>query len=147
MQLLQATENDLAEVTSWIDSERACRLWAGPSVSYPICLGVLVEEIEFRETNSYIARIDNEISGFGQILDKSHGVNHLARIIVGPEFRGKGHGFQLLNSLVSIATKNANTITLNVYRSNNVALDMYKKLGFNEDPKRSNTENVFMAKS
>ena len=147
MKLKQATEDDLRIVASWIDSERNCRFWAGPHVSYPIRMSVLIREIGFRESHSYIGLVAKEIAGFGQIIDKSRGVNHLARIIVNPKQRGKGYGFELLDSLVSIASKNADTITLNVYRANKTAVNIYKRLGFVEDKNRSTNENVFMVKT
>lgn len=147
MKLQQATDNDLAKVVSWIDSEKSCRMWGGPLVSYPICLDVLVSEIEFRETNSYVSLIENELVGFGQIFERSQGTNHLARIIVNPESRGKGYGFEFLKYLISVASKGADSITLNVYRSNDAALNVYKKLGFEEDYQRSTTNNVFMVKT
>ena len=147
MTLQQATETDLARVVSWIDSERNCRLWAGPWVSYPIVLHVLQREIEFQPTNSFVARIENDITGFGQILARPGSVNHLARIIVNPVYRGMGYGTGLLEALISTASQGSETITLNVYRANNIAVAVYNKLGFVEDVSRSTDENLFMVKA
>ena len=147
MKIYRATEKDLEEVVSWIDTKESCRIWGGPSVSYPIRLKDLIEEISFSVDTSYVYKVKEEVVGFGQVIKKAKGSNHLARIITSPGSRGKGYGFDLCNGLISIAKESGSIITLNVYRANRVAVALYEKLGFTEDKDKSTNESVFMVKT
>jgi ribosomal protein S18 acetylase RimI-like enzyme len=56
---------------------------------------------------------------------------HLSRIVVNPEFRGKGIGRIFCLELINKASElKCNTISLNVDEANKVARSLYKKLGF-----------------
>jgi ribosomal protein S18 acetylase RimI-like enzyme len=123
------------------------RVWGGPSISYPIELKVLIEEIGFKENNSYIYRVNEKIVGFGQVVDKDKNVRHLARIITNPESRRSGYGYELCNYLISIASERGGMITLNVYRNNRAAVTLYNRLGFTENKEKSNNEVIFMSKT
>ena len=147
MKIYHATEKNLEEVVSWIKTKQDCRIWGGPSISWPIRLEALIEEISFRADNSYVYKVKEEIIAFGQVIKKAEGSNHLAKIITSPDSRGKGHGLQLCNALISIAKESGDIITLNVYRTNQAAVVLYEKLGFKEDKYKSTNENVFMAKT
>ena len=146
MNLSRATTRDLEEVLNWISAKRECQLWAGPAVSYPIEIDVIIDEIGFHTNDSYVYRENEKIIAFGQIIRKSETSNHLARIITNPDSRGKGYGLKLCKKLVSIAGERGDTTTLNVFRNNHVALTIYENLGFKEDSVRSTNENVFMVK-
>ncbi|TQV65843.1 GNAT family N-acetyltransferase [Exilibacterium tricleocarpae] len=147
MKIYHATEKNLEEVVSWIETKQDCRFWGGPSVSYPIRLEALIEEISFRTDNSYVYKVKEKIMAFGQVIKKTEGSNHLARIITSPDSRGKGYGFELCNALVSIAKESGDMITLNVYRTNQAAVSLYEKLGFTEDKDKSTDENALMVKT
>ncbi len=147
MKIYHATEKQLEEVASWIDTKLDCRFWAGPSVSYPINLKVLIEEIGFQDNNSYICKVNERVLGFGQVIQKAEGARHLARIITNPESRGKGYGLELCKSLISIAMESKNMVTLNVYRTNQAVVALYGRLGFIEDKDKSTNEIIFMVKT
>ena len=147
MKMCHATKKHLAEVASWIDTKQDCRIWSGSSVSYPIRLKVLIEEIGFQANNSYVYKERERVLAFGQVITKTEGRNHLARIIANPECRGKGYGFELCNALISIATDSGDIITLNVYRTNQVAIAIYERLGFIEDKHKSTNEKILMVKT
>lgn len=147
MKVFHATESDLETVASWIDNKRGCLIWAGPSVSYPISVKMLIEEISFRADDSHIGKAEGKVLAFGQVSEKSESHNHLARIITSPDSRGRGYGLELCNRLVSIAEEGGDITTLNVYRTNRLALALYERLGFSEDKGRSTNENVFMVKT
>ena len=147
MKIYHATEKNLEEVASWIDTRQSCQIWGGPLVSYPIRLKALIEEIGFGVDNSYVYKTKEKVIGFGQVIKNTKSSNHLARIIISPESRGKGYGFELCNTLISIAKEGGDMITLNVYRTNQAAVALYEKLGFTEDKDKSTNENVLMVKT
>lgn len=147
MELINATEDDLKIVSSWVDSIKTLQYWAGPNVSYPINVSVLASEIGLHENCSYTWLEENTVLGFGQIIETANGTGHLARIIVNPNERGKGFGRMLFESLVQIASNKWSVVTLNVYRNNEAAVGLYKTLGFEEDEEKSNNGHIFMAKT
>ena len=147
MKIHHATEKDLEEVASWIGAKKDCRIWGGPLVSYPIRLDALIEAIDFQVDNSYVFKVKERVLAFGQVIKKTKGRNHLARIITSPDSRGKGHGRELCNALISVAAESGDMITLNVYRSNHTAIALYERLGFKEAEDKSTKENVFMVKT
>ena len=147
MKIYHATEKDIEVVVSWIDTRKDCLVWGGPSVSYPIRSKALIEEIGFRADNSYVYKDEEKVLAFGQVIKKTEGRKHLARIITSPDSRGKGYGFELCNTLVSIAAESGDVITLNVYRANRAAVALYERLGFTEDKDKSTNENVYMVKT
>ena len=146
MPLYPATSKHLAEVVSWLETEQDSRFWAGPSVRYPLELEALVEDINFSPDNAYILAAGDNVIAFGQVIRKSNRRYHLARIIIHPDYRGKGYGLELCKALVDMVAGRDRVITLNVYRANSGAAALYEKLGFVEDEKKSTNENRFMVR-
>lgn len=98
-----------------------------------------VLEDEFNNENSkYFVAIDenNEIIAFGGLwfnIDEAHVMN----IAVKKEFRRQHVGTELLEFLVAEAKKeNKNCITLEVREDNVPAIELYKKLEFDEIGRR-----------
>lgn len=147
MKLHHATETDLEQVVSWIDNKLDCRIWGGPSVSYPIELQTLIEEINFSRENSYVFKAGKNVAAFGQVIQMAENSTHLARIITCPGCRGRGYGFDFCKALIATANKSGRLITLNVYRNNTAAMALYEKLGFVEDKDKSTKDTAFMVKT
>lgn len=129
--LRPATLADLDHVTSWIATARDCELWAGWRVAFPINRASLPDAIGFAEHNSFSLRSGKELVAFGQLVSKDMGRGHLARLIVKPVLRGKGHGEALLAALLERARREAFAcVSLNVDAANAPAISLYLKLGF-----------------
>jgi ribosomal protein S18 acetylase RimI-like enzyme len=129
--LRSATVSDLEQVASWIPTARDCELWAGWRVSFPIDLKALPLAIGFLETNSFSLIDDSELVAFGQLLKKNSSRRHLARLIVNPSVRRRGHGETLVRALLDRARlEDCERISLNVDASNVQAVSLYLKLGF-----------------
>ena len=129
--LRSATRLDLEKVASWISTGRDCELWAGWRVSFPIDRECLPVAIEFTETNAFSLIDGDELVAFGQLVKKNSRRGHLARLIVNPLVRGKGHGETLVRALLERARKESfERVSLNVDASNLPAVSLYLKLGF-----------------
>jgi GNAT superfamily N-acetyltransferase len=131
MPLRPATLQELAEVASWVSSVRECELWAGPHVQFPIAVEALAESIDFGTHGGFVHAERDALIAFGQIVSKSGGRAHLARLIVRPDSRGRGFGARLVEALLDRARASAHVRgSLNVSPANAVAIHVYEKLGF-----------------
>ena len=93
-----------------------------------------ISELEVNKTAKYRVLITNEhvvaYGGMWVLLDEAHVTN----IAVHPEYRGVGLGKAILKDLINTAAKNgASSMTLEVRKGNNVAINLYKKFGFIEE--------------
>ncbi len=133
--LRAATEADLREVASWIDSAAACELWAGWRVTFPIARDTLARDIGFDQSNGFALIESDRVVGFGQLVVKPAGRGHLGRLIVDPRRRGQGLGAALARGLIDAARARGFTrCSLNVAPHNVAAATLYTKLGFTDAP-------------
>ena len=126
-----ATSSDLEDVVSWIPTARDCELWAGRRVTFPIDRTSPPAAIDFTESNAFSLIDGEEFVAFGQRVRKGQGRGHLARLIVKPGLRGKGHGEMLVRALLHRARiESFESVSLNVDSSNLPAVSLYLKMGF-----------------
>jgi ribosomal protein S18 acetylase RimI-like enzyme len=131
MKFQLATKNDLETVIDWIPDAKSCMVWAGPKVIFPIELEQLCDALEFDRNHTYTLSDATNLLALGQIRMFENKRGHLSRIVVNPEFRGKGIGRIFCLELINKASElKCNTISLNVDEANKVARSLYKKLGF-----------------
>ena len=149
LKLRDANQDDLREVMDWIESEKACRIWAGPGFRFPFDWDRFLEDLGFNiyETYSLVDDTDNPVA-IGQIIHRNKRL-HLARILVTPDLRGKGYGRLLCEELLKVGRFNHGNkaFSLNVYRHNTVARQLYETLGFKEAANQSEAasqDSVFM---
>jgi ribosomal-protein-alanine N-acetyltransferase len=127
----EATLRDVEVVASWLETAEECRLWAGPAVSFPLEPGVLALEIGFADAQNLALADEAGTAGFGQLVWRSGGRAHLARVIVRPDARGRGLGRVLVRALLERAwSRGARLATLNVYAENAAARRLYEAAGF-----------------
>ena len=66
------------------------------------------------------------------VLSVGAGEAHVINISIDPEAQGLGIGYKMMTHLIGIATKKSETMFLEVRPSNQGAINLYNKLGFNE---------------
>ena len=95
-------------------------------------ISTLKNELENSNTYYIIAKIDEEIVGFGglnKILDEMQ----LNYIVTKKNKRNLGIASKILDNLISFAnTKNITFITLEVNEKNLIAIKLYEKFGFKQ---------------
>jgi ribosomal protein S18 acetylase RimI-like enzyme len=84
----------------------------------------------FTEQNAYVMSKDHSMIAFGQILEKPHGREHLAKLIVSPAHRGCGYGRAFVAELLHRTT--AERVSLYVQDNNHVAIALYAAAGFTD---------------
>ena len=99
---------------------------------------VLIEELLSDSSLYIVAKKQNEIIGFAGIkiiIDEADIMN----IVVKKSYRNNGIGSLLLENLILISNKkNFNFINLEVDCKNTIAINLYKKFGFEEISLRKN---------
>lgn len=131
--LRPATAADAEILLGWIPDAEACRLWAGPHVTYPATPESLWAELDDPGAMNWALILDDErMVGFGQSWGGVTDCVHLARLIVAPEARGQGLGRTLCERLMecAVARHAPRAFTLNVYVRNTAAVALYRSLGF-----------------
>jgi len=132
--LRPARIDDLDRVLSWAPDADATRLWAGPTIGFPVSREQLWENLHHAPGAAFVlcAPPDGEVVGFGQVMSREEGIAHLARIIVAPERRGRGLGRTLCQELMRVAPRflPVRAFSLYVYPENRRARSLYRKLGF-----------------
>lgn len=127
----RASITDLREIAGWIRSRHDCEFWAGPYLPYPPDPELLPADIELNSADSVVLLEDLKLLAFGQLLEKDAANGHLARLIVCPEQRRRGHGASLVRELLRRARERGyRMVTLNVDRDNDAAQALYRSLGF-----------------
>ena len=89
---------------------------------------------EIKNPRSYVikAKFDEEILGFAGIIDTVDQAE-ITNIVVKKNYRNKGIGSILLETLIEYAKENKKEkIYLEVNCNNHFAIKLYKKFGFNE---------------
>jgi ribosomal-protein-alanine N-acetyltransferase len=126
-----AVHADLEVVAAWIESQRECALWAGPTVAFPLELSALPDQIGMSGAINVALDDDQGLVAFGQVVPRPPDRAHLARVIVRPIARRRGLGRVLVEALLARAEgAGLSRVTLNVYRDNIAAAALYAELGF-----------------
>lgn len=95
----------------------------------------MIREVKINDNNPYRKKIEyyeEEVMGFLEysiIYDRME----IDNILVYKEFRNKKIGTKLMEYIIQIAkNNNLKNITLEVRKSNNIAISLYQKMGFKE---------------
>lgn len=116
----------------WFTSESELSEWSGPNFRFPFNLKTFKEDLKLDSINSYFL-IDKNTSvvAFGQYYQRL-GKCHLGRLVVNPEYRGKGYAAILISELIEVGLKELNVkdSSLFVLKDNKSAIIAYEKQGF-----------------
>jgi ribosomal protein S18 acetylase RimI-like enzyme len=131
--LRPARIEDLDVVLPWAPDAESMRMWAGPTIGFPVGREQLWENLHHVPGAPFtLCAADGEIVGFGQVMHREEDFAHLARIIVAPAHRGQGLGRVLCLELMEVATTflPVRAFSLYVYPENTRAHALYRSLGF-----------------
>ena len=101
--------------------------WMGPMIPFPLTIQVL------KDLEGIFSIFDGqEFVGLIQKIRLEDRNLHIGRFFINPQKQGQGLGSQALRRFVSLVFENGDidSISLNVYESNQRARDLYQKEGF-----------------
>lgn len=141
LKLVPFVASDIDILLSWIASADQLRQWAGPTIfNWPLNKQQLIlylNQVKKESSEKYIYKaINADNINIGHIeFDKIDWINKttvLSRVIISPEFRGKGLGHQLIEAALNLAFNHLKfkEVKLSVYGFNAPAIACYKKMGF-----------------
>jgi len=116
----------------WFPDQDSVSRWGSPNTRYPLKVESFLLDMYWGKISSRIAlHTDGRLLGFGQFYPKLERC-HLARLIIGPAFRGQGLGFRFIAALMRYGSEQlgAEAFSLFVMADNKPALGCYKNLGF-----------------
>ena len=134
-------ESDFNQLIAAIPDARFLLQWSGPKYTYPLDVSQLKDTLSKTNGEQPSFKVlkaihSNTLETVGHIqlmnINYSAASCVLGRVLIFPEFRGKGFG----KAMVKLAVKNAfeniglYEITLNVFDFNETAIGIYKSIGF-----------------
>ncbi len=135
--------------------------WGGPLLHYPLNnaqLQALLDECGMvpPRRKGWMAEVENELVGHIELgLDWRNGNAAVQRVIIAPDYRGRGLAEPMLRFAVdqAFSIPGIDRLELNVYSFNTAAIKTYEKVGFiYEGNRRSSTrvgterwDNVIMS--
>ena len=140
VRLRPAHESDIPVLMNWFQTERECKTWGGPEFDFPFDRVSFTRDVKWPQLDSYsLVRPDDGLLGFGQYYEKQQRV-HLARLVVAPDFRGRGLGVELVGRLLETGREKLGRSdgSLYVMEHNAAALSCYRSLGFELHPPPEN---------
>ncbi len=130
---------DIGRVCSWIKSEAAMVLWAGPSFEWPMTQKQLREQLRAAKGKAatlfpfglYRGSVLIGYCELAQYNRKSQSAN-LSRVIISPKHRNKGFAQIMIGHVLKFGfgELGLNRIGLGVFDFNKLAIKCYKNMGF-----------------
>ena len=132
MKILNAQLEHAREIMHWFPDKESVIRWGSPYMRYPLEEQAFLEDILWGRVESRIAVDDSgRLVGFGQFYPKL-GRCHLARLVIAPDMRGRGHGREFVAALMHHGAGQVGTTDFSLYvmTANRSALNCYHSLGF-----------------
>lgn len=152
--LMPVNDSDFVNLLSWITSERALKQWAG-SVQFTWPLDEIQLTSYFllmrgKPAQAFIYKVIDEktniIVGYVELgkVDWKSGIATLSRVLVGPEYRGKGFSHEIVRLALDMAfcSLGFGEVILSVYTFNMAAIRCYTAAGFKNIKVLKNACNV-----
>lgn len=140
--LVEFREPDAREVARWPTSVEEVRLWAGSAGACPVDASVFRRWHAEPDVRPYVLRVGEVTVGYGELwIDEAEREVELARIIVNPDYRGRGVGKRLVGLLLQRASLSSlPDAFVRVVPENGAAIACYRGGGFSPVPEKEREE-------
>jgi RimJ/RimL family protein N-acetyltransferase len=135
------TTNDFSQLIDWIKDEEALMNWSGSLFSFPLTKESMewyIEDVnDISNSDAFIYKAVETETGkvVGHIslggISKKNKAGRISRVLVAPEYQGKGYCCQMIQSVLKIGFEDLqlHRICLGVYDFNKAAIRCYQKAG------------------
>ncbi len=140
--LVEFRASDAREVARWPTSIEEVRLWAGSACGWPVEASVFRRWHAEPDVKPYVLRDGAVTAGYGELwIDEAEQEVELARIIVDPDYRGRGVGKRLVGLLLERASlSRLPDAFVRVVPENGAAIACYLGAGFSSVPEQEREE-------
>lgn len=123
---------DLLSQEEWTKKEWL--FWTGHRFSFPMVKAEFMAHIKEESRSWWILKRGDDIVGLGELQRIEHEEVKLSRIYIFKAYRGKGYSKKLMQLLMEKgkAMCASPVFCLNVFEENQIAINLYKSLGFKE---------------
>jgi RimJ/RimL family protein N-acetyltransferase len=138
--ITQFKEENIDLLASWVSNEKEVMLWAGPGYGFETLKQDILERLIDSKKNAdkvkmfsaYNAETDKIVGHVQLFIDAQNDSGYIGRMIVAPEFRGKGYCSAIINEILKLGFNELklNMINLIVFDFNTSAIKCYEKCGF-----------------
>jgi RimJ/RimL family protein N-acetyltransferase len=139
------TESDFEHLKRWSISPEYLKQWAGPSLTFPLDDNQLTKYIDganhpanserliFCAVHEATQQVVGHISF--SILDRSNRSARIGKVVVDPDYQGRGFGSRMMNEMLRIGFEGLgmHRLSLGAYDFNTAALKTYEALGFKRE--------------
>ena len=154
MRLEPIGEGDFPRLINWAESAEFLMQWAGPKFAFPLTLEQLQEHLAGarrrppeRLVFKAVDSDDGSVIGHVELdaIDPEGKRAFLARVLVAPEVRRRGHGRAIVHEALQVAfgKLGLERVELNVFEDNAAAVRLYDQLGFRETDDPVMTRRLF----
>jgi RimJ/RimL family protein N-acetyltransferase len=134
------SRNDFQELISWVRTPEEVFLWSATTFTFPLDEAQLerhFQEAQSSQTRVMYTAVDSQTrEQIGHIeltrIDRENKKASIAYVLVNPNKRGHGYGNGMMESVLSecFFRMGMSIVDLFVFESNNVAINLYQRLGF-----------------
>ena len=128
-------KDDLRILTSclsnWFSSPKILH-FTSPAMRYPFNIQQWINQSYSKQSNTLVLKLDNWIIGHISIeMNNENKSAHLFHLIIDPDKQKKGYGKKLIAYAEKYILENDITsISLNIFKKNQVAVKFYKQIGY-----------------
>ncbi|MBX0359299.1 GNAT family N-acetyltransferase [Halobacillus sp. Nhm2S1] len=139
LHLIPFQEKDFPILLSWIESPRFLMQWGGPMFNFPLTHQQLMDYTDAQDRRAFQVYDPSLDAIIGHLsigrIDKDKKQGRIGKVIVSPEYRGKGYGQQMIQLISTYAFQHLGLerLTLGVFDFNKGAIRCYEKAGFTKD--------------
>lgn len=139
IQIRNATPSDLPSLVRCIDQVARERLFLVNTKGFTLKQTQLFHQELIAAGGVQLVAVDNSLEGDKHVVGwadikplEGESFKHVGRFAIGllPNYRGRGIGSQLMMAILPQAFQSLEKIELDVFSSNDKAIQMYKKFGF-----------------
>lgn len=138
--LTNFTKKQRLELLSWIKCEHDLIMWSGNTFQSDFSVRTFSIHLKRDNLNPFaFLNSKNELIAYGEVVETRKTIATICRVIIRPDSRGHGIGYNFCHELISWIEKKKQFrwISLNTLRHNLAARKCYWKLGFQEMRNRS----------
>lgn len=134
MKLVPFEERHYPTLINWITTPELNYQWGGPNYAFPLTLEQIQTHCLKSDIHPYLLCVDDKSVGFVELREVAPGSIRFCRVFISNQYHGQGLAKKMLTLAMdkAVTELSCKVLSLSVFRHNQVALNLYRSLGFTE---------------